>query len=121
MDKHPQKIPSDLAARLEDATLQALQHPHRRLILRALESAGRGMSSAELVRTDRVCLSVSNVSYHVRTLSECGLLVEVGQEVLTRGNVETWFASQINDNSVVLEVLRVTETSDEILSPTLDT
>jgi hypothetical protein len=46
---------------------------------------------------------------------------QVGQETPARGAVETSFVSQIGDNSTVLEILRLTEISDELQSPILST
>jgi DNA-binding transcriptional ArsR family regulator len=71
--------------------LMALRHPLRRRILRELAN-GEARSPRELAAALRRPLS--NVSYHVRVLTERGATILVGTEP-SRGSVEHFYRSTV--------------------------
>jgi len=72
--------------------LAALRHPLRRRILRAM-AADEQASPRELAA--RLKERLSNVSYHVRVLAECGALKPAGTKKV-RGTTQHFYRSAVD-------------------------
>jgi DNA-binding transcriptional ArsR family regulator len=88
----------------------ALNHPLRRVVLRRLNASKDPLSPARLA--ERLCASLSDVSYHVTVLRKCGV-VEIVKEQQVRGAIEHLFVSKVVDNQAVQAMLAETEAEDE--------
>ncbi len=89
--------------------LRAIGAPKRRRILRALHKAGEARSPNELSRA--VDTALGHVSYHVRVLSECGL-VALTDTRPRRGAIEHFYASTVLHDELVIRLLEDTRTED---------
>jgi DNA-binding transcriptional ArsR family regulator len=72
----------------DQALLDALRHPLRRSLLRRYVESAERLSPKQLARLEEQPLS--NVSYHVRVLLECGA-IEVATERPVRGAVAHFY------------------------------
>jgi DNA-binding transcriptional ArsR family regulator len=88
--------------------LLALQHTLRRRILR--EMLGRESISPREV-ADALELPLSNVSYHVRMLAECGVVSLVGTRQV-RGSVQHFYRASL-EAPWARQVLGITAEDDE--------
>jgi DNA-binding transcriptional ArsR family regulator len=89
--------------------IRAIGAPKRRQILRTLHKAGEARSPNELSRA--VNTSLGHVSYHVRVLSECGLVVLTDTRP-RRGAVEHFYASTVIHDELVIKLLEDTRAED---------
>jgi DNA-binding transcriptional ArsR family regulator len=87
----------------------AVAHPVRRRILRTLHDAGEARSSAELSLA--LDLILSNVSYHVRALTD-GHALALTDSRPVRGSVESFYASTVEDDHWLRLVLDATRRQD---------
>jgi DNA-binding transcriptional ArsR family regulator len=71
---------------------KALQHPLRRRILRVARN--RDMVSPKGI-SDKLDEPLSNVSYHVRVLEECGA-IELAHTAPVRGSVEHFYTFAVD-------------------------
>ncbi len=88
------------------ALVQALVHPLRREILRALHEAEEARSPRELSLA--LDCPLSSVSYHVGLLAESNVLVRTH----ARDSTEHYYASTVGDDGGLLLVLIATQRSD---------
>lgn len=91
---------------MNDAVIAALGHPLRRAILRRLENnANGGLSPSDLAK--ELNAPLPNLSYHVRTLVESGVLKLVKTKP-RRGAVEHYYSRAGNAvDKQVAEVLNL--------------
>jgi DNA-binding transcriptional ArsR family regulator len=83
--------------------------PQRRRILRALHAAGEARSPNELSGGGDT--SLGHVTYHVKVLTECGLLALTGTQK-RRGATEHFYASTVGDDELVTTLLEITRAED---------
>jgi DNA-binding transcriptional ArsR family regulator len=88
--------------------LTALRHPLRRRILRRMDQVDE-MSPRELSRS--LDQPLSNVSYHVRVLADCGAVSLVDTQPV-RGSMQHFYRSAI-DAPWARQVLGISEAEDE--------
>ncbi len=93
-----------------DQVMKALTHPVRRGILRILHQAGEARSAKELSLP--LNKPISKISYHLRALKTTGIVV-LTDEQPTRGSVERFYASAVEQNKSVLLVLESAAEEDE--------
>jgi DNA-binding transcriptional ArsR family regulator len=86
-----------------DGLLIALRHPLRRDILREMHDGGGRISPREI--SDRLKEPLSNVSYHIRVLAECGVATLVDTAPV-RGSMQHFYSSSITE-PWALEALRI--------------
>ena len=110
-DKRRAQQPDDLFGELPIETRMALEHPHRRQILRALGGADEKTSPSELDQSGRVSCGAPCISYHLKTLEGFGLVRRAGTEPV-RGSLKHYFSSLVTTNNLVQAVLKATEKSD---------
>jgi DNA-binding transcriptional ArsR family regulator len=91
------------------ALVQALVHPVRREILRALHEAGEALSPRELSLALGCALPI--VSHHVGLLAESSVLA-LTDVVPARGSTEAFYASTVGDDGGLLLLLIATRRSD---------
>jgi DNA-binding transcriptional ArsR family regulator len=84
----------------DNELLIALRHPLRRAILRAM-AAQNPISPRQI--SDALDQPLSNISYHVRVLAECGA-VELVETEPVRGSMQHFYSATI-DEPWALEVL----------------
>jgi len=89
--------------------IRAIGAPQRRRILRALHAAGEAQSPNELSKGGDT--SLGHVTYHVKVLTECGLLALTGTQP-RRGAVEHFYASTVIHDELVIKLLDITRTED---------
>jgi hypothetical protein len=89
----------------------ALGHPFRREILRALGRETAQLSPAELADSGLLPCSAGCAAYHLQVLAHCGLAAGVESEVASDG-VAQRFTSLIEDGDPALAILRETTQSD---------
>lgn len=73
-----------------DALIARLIHPTQLAVIEAMLWIGRPLSSAELVRVFDEEIVLSSVAYHVRRLSQLGVLEQTGTRQV-RGAIEHYF------------------------------
>lgn len=88
----------------DNELLVALRHPLRRQILRAIVEQDR-LSPRQI--SDELREPLSNVSYHVRVLADCGTVALVGTTPV-RGSMQHFYSPRI-DEPWVLAVLGLSE------------
>jgi DNA-binding transcriptional ArsR family regulator len=88
--------------------LTALRHPLRRRILRRMDEED-AISPRDLSRL--LGQPLSNVSYHVRVLVDCGAVTLVDTQPV-RGSMQHFYCSAI-DAPWARQVLGISETEDE--------
>ncbi len=91
----------------DNALLVALRHPLRREILRAM--AGRAAISPREI-SDELRRPLSNVSYHVRVLVDCGVVTLVDTAPV-RGSMQHFYSHTI-DEPWALAVLGLSENGE---------
>ncbi|HVS98916.1 MAG TPA: helix-turn-helix domain-containing protein [Solirubrobacterales bacterium] len=92
----------------DNELLIALRHPLRRQILRAM--AARDAISPRQI-SDELREPLSNVSYHVRVLADCGAVTLVDTAPV-RGSMQHFYSTAI-DEPWALAVLGLSEAGDE--------
>lgn len=85
------ELAEDARAELE-SILTAVGNPLRRRILRAVVKRGARDRTSPRELAERLVLPLSNVSYHVRVLSDCGA-VQLVESVPTRGSLEHFYSA----------------------------
>jgi DNA-binding transcriptional ArsR family regulator len=112
-DPAPQaeKLPSQLAAQLPPSTRDALGHPVRRQILRALNESGEPRSPSEIAATALPNASVSVISYHAQVLETCDSVAMTGTRQV-HGSVARLYASKVAGDEQVAAVLQATRGLD---------
>jgi DNA-binding transcriptional ArsR family regulator len=104
------RLSARLAATLEPGLQDALDHPVRREVLRALNRSERSRSLTEL-EVELCGFRLGQLDYHLRVLRRAGTVAsEVGG--LTPGRNRDQFASEVSDDGQVRAVLRATEQQD---------
>lgn len=83
---------SNLERSDDNDLLVALRHPSRRRVLREM-AEGEAISPRDLAR--RLQLPLSNVSYHVRVLAECGAVKLVATQPV-RGSIQHFYRSALD-------------------------
>jgi DNA-binding transcriptional ArsR family regulator len=91
----------------DNELLIALRHPLRREILRAM-ATGNPISPRQISDTLREPLS--NISYHVRVLADCGA-IELVDTAPVRGSMQHFYSTTI-DEPWALEVLGLSENGE---------
>lgn len=92
--------------------ITALNHPLRRRILRAFFDDGYEMASSTQL-ANLIGLPLGNVAYHVKTLSQLGLL-HLTRRNKVRGAEERFYVLSLDDQSdCVRSVLESCRTADE--------
>lgn len=106
-----EKLPSQLAAQLTPSTRDALGHPVRRQILRALNESSEPRSPSEIATTALPHASVSVVSYHAQVLETCDSVAMTGTRQV-HGTVALLYASKVAGDEQVAAVLQATRGHD---------
>lgn len=105
-----ERLPAQLAAMLEPEFHDALDHPIRREVLRALNRSAHPRGVAELKAELRVFRS-DELSYHLQVLRSSGTVASrTASGSRDRGRVQ--FVSEVDDDGRVRAVLRATEQWD---------
>ena len=91
------------------ALLDALRHPLRRDILRAMRRSGQKVSPRQIAET--LGEPLSDVGYHCRALKSCGAIQLVGQEQV-RGAIQNFYRVTVHE-SWALTLLDEDEDEDE--------
>lgn len=107
------RLGADLLATLEPGFQDALNHPTRRDILRAIHEDGRPCSVGEIV-ADLDPLKRGEVAYHAQVLKDAECIEAVGSRSAPGGE-EQVLASLVAGDEGVLAVLRSTRHSDRNL------
>jgi DNA-binding transcriptional ArsR family regulator len=92
----------------DNELLIALRHPLRRQILRTMVEQDR-ISPRQI--SDELRQPLSNVSYHVRVLADCGAVTLVDTEPV-RGSMQHFYSSTIEE-AWALAVLGLSENGEE--------
>lgn len=104
------RLPGQLAAKLEPRLQDALDHPARREVLRALNRSPRARSASEL-RVELQSLRPSQLRYHLQVLRRSGAVASDPPGPNLTGR-RSRYASEVIDDGEVRAVLRVTERRD---------
>jgi hypothetical protein len=106
-----ENLPSQLAAQLSPPTRDALGHPVRRQILRALNDSDEPRGPAEIAAATLPHTSISVISYHAQVLAsrDCVALAGTRQE---DGTLACLYTAKVADNEQVSAVLRATRELD---------
>jgi DNA-binding transcriptional ArsR family regulator len=91
----------------DNELLIALRHPLRREILRAM-ARGKPISPRQI--SDALREPLSNISYHVRVLADCGA-IELVDTAPARGSMQHFYSTTI-DEPWALEVLGLSENDE---------
>lgn len=75
-----------------DSVLLAVKHPLRRRVLRSVVERGDDRSISPKQLADRIGLPLSNVSYHVRVLVDCGAVRLVDTQPV-RGSLQHFYCA----------------------------
>jgi predicted transcriptional regulator len=108
------ELSEELARGLEPHLEEALRHPVRCQILRALLESDRTLSPVELWKAGKVSCAVPCASYHMRALERQGLVKHASSEPV-RGALKHCFSPAVEGEASILTVLRKTERSDSRL------
>jgi DNA-binding transcriptional ArsR family regulator len=108
------RLPEHLTQQLPREVRDALGHPFRRQILRALDGESPQLSAADLSQSGPVPCSVSSASYHLCVLTKSGL-VEIVASESTAGTIKRYFSSPPGRDGLVKRVLSDTEETDQRL------
>lgn len=103
------RLAARLAALLEPKLQDALDHPVRRELLRALGRDGGAKNVAE-IGADLRGFRLSQLSYHLQVLRRSGSVVSTGGPGIDRNRPR--YASQVAGDGQVRAVLRATERWD---------
>lgn len=91
--------------------MDALSHPVRREILRALHSANRSLSPKDVSARLSPRVALSNIGHHARQLRYLGL-IEVSEKVQVRGAVQPCYRSLVAEDRSVCMYLQEHEKWD---------
>jgi DNA-binding transcriptional ArsR family regulator len=89
--------------------IQALDHPRRRRLLRALHSSDEAQSPTQLAKI--IGDEVNRIDYHVKFLTRLGVVSKTGDRRVC-GVRESFFASHVSNHKQVLSILADTEGED---------
>jgi DNA-binding transcriptional ArsR family regulator len=103
------RLSARMAAMLEPKLRDALDHPVRRELLRALSQDGRAKNVTEL-GADLGGFRLSQIGYHLQVLRRSGSVVSTGGPGIDRNRPR--YASQVAADGQVRAVLRATERWD---------
>lgn len=92
------------------ALIDAVNHPLRRKLLRALHNSDDARSPVQLSKV--VGVEVGTIAYHMRALARLGA-VEKTDSRHVRGARETFFVSRVAGNRQVIAILADTEAEDD--------
>lgn len=107
-----QRLPKQLAESLGPRSRRALMHGMRRRILRVLNE-GDAPQTLQGLATVFPEASLSQVSYHVLVLGDCGSVA--ASEVQHAGGIlARSFVSTVAANPQIVAVLQATETMDDV-------
>ena len=95
--------------RMSPLLIQALNHPLRRKLLRALHSSDDARSPVKLSKMTGT--DVSSIDYHVKILVSLGAAVKTGDRPV-RGARENFFLSKVSDHKQMVTILADTERDD---------
>jgi DNA-binding transcriptional ArsR family regulator len=106
-----EKLPSQLAAQLSPTARDALAHPVRRQILRALNESSEPRSPSEIASTSLPHASISVISYHAQVLESCDSVAMTGTRK-AQGAVARLYASKVVGDEQFAAVLQATRGLD---------
>jgi len=106
-----EKLPSQIAEQLSPTERDALGHPVRRQILRALNESSEPRSPGEIAAVTLPHTGVSVVSYHAQVLENCDSIVMTGTRN-AHGNVARLYASKVAGDEQIAAVLQATRGLD---------
>jgi DNA-binding transcriptional ArsR family regulator len=106
------RLPGQLAAKLGPRLQDALDHPVRREVLRALNRSVRSQSTLE-VRAELRAFGPSQLRYHLQVLRRSGAIASDSAAADT-GGAGPRYASEVVDDGEVKAVLRATEGGDRL-------
>lgn len=107
--KEQDRLPARLAATLRPELQDAIGHPVRREILRALNQSGRPRDLVE-IGGDLQGLRVGQLSYHLQVLQRSGAVASEPPCAELRSRAS--YASAVCDDGQVRAILRATEQGD---------
>lgn len=110
VDAEDGRLSARLAETLDSELHDALDHPVRREVLRALNQNGRARTAAEISAELRP-FRLSQVGYHLQVLRRSGTVAS-GPADLGGGQARARYASEVGADGRVRAVLRATERSD---------
>ncbi len=96
--------------KMSAALVTALSHPLRRKVLRVMNGGAGPHSPGKLAKAFGV--SVSDLSYHVRVLSDLKV-VRLRSTQMVRGAVQHLYVSNVVDNALVSLILAETKSDDD--------
>lgn len=95
--------------RMSPLLIQALNHPLRRKLLRALHSSDDARSPVQLSKMTGE--DISSIDYHIKILVSMGAAVKTGDRRV-RGARENFFLSKVSDHEQMVTILADTERDD---------
>ena len=95
--------------RMSPPLIQALNHPLRRKLLRALHGSDDAHSPVQLSKLTGE--DVSSIDYHIKILVSMGAAVKTGDRKV-RGARENFFVSMVSDHKQMATILADTEPDD---------
>jgi DNA-binding transcriptional ArsR family regulator len=104
-------LPIELAAQLTPRDRDALGHPVRRQILRALNESDAPRSPLEIAATTLPQRGVGVVSYHALVLAGCGSVRLSGTRQV-RGSLARLYVSAVAEDEQIASVLQATRELD---------
>lgn len=99
----------DRGQRMSALLIQALNHPLRRKLLRALHGSGDARSPVQLSKMTGEDLS--SIDYHIKILVSMGAAVKTSDRRV-RGARENFFVSKVSDHEQMVAILADTERDD---------
>lgn len=105
------RLTVDMPAGIPAAERDALGHPYRRQILRALGRQPLKLSPSELTESGLLPCTAACAAYHLQVLANSGLADPAEPEAAGSG-IRRRFSSLVGPGSPVLTVLRETEQPD---------
>ncbi len=106
-----EQLPSQFATQLSATERDALGHPVRRQILRALNASAEPRSPGEIAAVALPHVNLSVVSYHAQVLEICGS-VALADTRQVDGGVARLYASRVSGDEQVTAVLQATRGLD---------
>jgi hypothetical protein len=106
-----EKLPAQLAAQLSPTARDALGHPVRRQILRALNESSEPRSPSEIAAATLPHASVSVVNYHAQVLEVCDSVAIAGTRQV-HGGITRLYASKVAHDEQIAAVLQATRGLD---------
>lgn len=106
-----EKLPTELATQLPLKTRDALGHPVRREILRALNESAKPRSPRELATATHPQSSLSVISYHAQVLEGCGSIAVSATPQAPDGGARLYSSTVAGDERVA-SVLQTTRQAD---------